>query len=379
MAANLLHVFNCTIAEAGTSGGAGQPVGPAEWNAAHQLYLDADPRTTVTEAILAASDGALVTFSNASAVAASIGVAVSGAAPIGSSLAFYKGWFCFLLNIGAGAVTLTPATSTINGAATLVLTQNQGALVISDGANYRALTFRNDLPSLATALATASTLASRDANGNSAINNLLEGYATTATAAGTTTLTVGSAWQQYFTGTTTQIVALPVVSTLILGQSWLIQNNSTGIVTVNSSGGNLVAALPPGAMIVATCILTSSTSAASWAVAYPGYLGVPQNSQSAAYTTVMADAGRHILHPSADTTARTWTIDSNTNVPYPIGSAITFVNQNAGGVITVAITTDTMRLAGAGTTGSRTLAANGIATALKVAATEWIISGTGLT
>jgi hypothetical protein len=47
--------------------------------------------------------------------------------------------------------------------------------------------------------------------------------------------------------------------------------------------------------------------------------------------------------------------------------------------MTISITTDTMRLAGAGTTGSRTLAANGIATALKITSTEWIINGTGLT
>jgi hypothetical protein len=106
---------------------------------------------------------------------------------------------------------------------------------------------------------------------------------------------------------------------------------------------------------------------------------IVQNSQSAAYTTVAADANKHILHPSADTTARTFTIDSNANVPYRIGTAITFVNQNAAGVLTIAITSDTMRLAGAGTTGSRTLAANGVATALKITATEWIISGTGLT
>ncbi len=110
-----------------------------------------------------------------------------------------------------------------------------------------------------------------------------------------------------------------------------------------------------------------------------GYRNVPQNSKSAAYTTVAADAGKHILHPSADTTARTFTIDSNANVPYEIGTAITFINQNAAGVVTIAITSDTMRLAGVGTTGSRTLAANGVATALKLTATEWIISGTGLT
>lgn len=109
-----------------------------------------------------------------------------------------------------------------------------------------------------------------------------------------------------------------------------------------------------------------------------GFRTVPQNSKSAAYTTVLADSGKHILHPSADTTARTFTIDSNANVAYPIGTAITFVNQASAGVMTIAITSDTMRLAGAGTTGSRTLASNGVATALKLTSTEWIISGTGL-
>ena len=110
-----------------------------------------------------------------------------------------------------------------------------------------------------------------------------------------------------------------------------------------------------------------------------GFRIIPQNSQSAAYTAVAADSGKHILHPSADTTARTFTIPANSSVAYPIGTALTFVNQNAAGVLTIAITTDTMRLAGAGTTGSRTLAANGVATAIKLTSTEWIISGVGLT
>ena len=106
---------------------------------------------------------------------------------------------------------------------------------------------------------------------------------------------------------------------------------------------------------------------------------IPQNSQSTAYTLVLSDAGKHILHPSADTTSRTFTIPANSSVAFPIGTAVTFVNQNGAGTLTIPITTDTMRLAGAGTTGSRTLAANGIATALKVTSTEWIISGTNLT
>lgn len=109
-----------------------------------------------------------------------------------------------------------------------------------------------------------------------------------------------------------------------------------------------------------------------------GTLNAPitQNSQSAAYTLVLTDAGKHILHPTADNNARTFTINSNANVAYPVGTVITFVNQI--NTLTIAITSDTMTLAGTSTTGSRTLAVNGMATALKVSTTGWIISGTGL-
>jgi hypothetical protein len=110
-----------------------------------------------------------------------------------------------------------------------------------------------------------------------------------------------------------------------------------------------------------------------------GFLSIPQNSQSAAYTLVLSDAGKHILHPSADTTVRTFTIPANGSVAFPVGTAITFINQDSAGELTIAITTDTMRLAGDGATGSRTLDANGVATCIKVTSTEWIISGVGLT
>jgi hypothetical protein len=109
-----------------------------------------------------------------------------------------------------------------------------------------------------------------------------------------------------------------------------------------------------------------------------GYKNIPQNSQSAAYTLVLADAGKHILHPSTDANARTYTIPANSSVAYPIGTAVTFVNMTSQ-VVTIAITTDTMYLSSAGTTGSRSLAQYGSATALKITSTSWIISGSGLT
>jgi hypothetical protein len=109
-----------------------------------------------------------------------------------------------------------------------------------------------------------------------------------------------------------------------------------------------------------------------------GFLNIPQNSQSTAYTLVLADAGKHIYHPSTDANARTYTIPDNGSVAYPIGTAITFVNMTSQ-VVTIAITTDTMYLAKDGTTGSRSLAQYGSATALKLTSTTWLISGSALT
>ena len=137
---------------------------------------------------------------------------------------------------------------------------------------------------------------------------------------------------------------------------------------VNAGGTRLLTLTQTGTLDTASTISVAGV---------PLFSNIPQNSQSAAYTTVLADAQKHILHPTADNNARTFTIAANASVAYPIGSAITFVNQI--NTVTIAINSDTLTLAGAGTTGSRTLAANGIATALKVGTTNWVISGTGLT
>lgn len=165
-----------------------------------------------------------------------------------------------------------------------------------------------------------------------------------------------------------KISALPASTTPLAGTEVLpiVQSGTTVQVSVaNLTAGRAMSGL----------VDFSATQAADSI----GTRGVPQNSKSADYTLVIADAGQHILHPSADTSARTFTIPANGSVAFPIGTTVSFVNQNGAGVITIAITTDTMRLAGAGTTGSRTLAANGIATCIKLTSTEWLISGTGLT
>ena len=108
-----------------------------------------------------------------------------------------------------------------------------------------------------------------------------------------------------------------------------------------------------------------------------GYLNLPQNAQTGSYTLVLADAGKHIYHASG-AGAATYTIPANSSVAYDIGTAVTFVNLSTTS-ISIAITTDTMYLSSAGTTGTRTLAQYGSATALKITSTSWIISGSGLT
>jgi thiamine monophosphate kinase len=61
-----------------------------------------------------------------------------------------------------------------------------------------------------------------------------------------------------------------------------------------------------------------------------------------------------------------------------VGAAVTFINMAVANV-TIAITTDTLTLSPAGTSGSRTLAQYGSATAIKITSTQWLISGSGLT
>ena len=108
-----------------------------------------------------------------------------------------------------------------------------------------------------------------------------------------------------------------------------------------------------------------------------GYLTIPQNAQTGSYTLVLADSGKSIFHASA-AGAATYTIPANGSVAYVVGTTVTFINMSTNAV-TIAITTDTLYLAGTGATGSRTLAQYGVATATKMTSTTWIISGSGLT
>lgn len=78
--------------------------------------------------VVAGDRGKFVIFNNGSAV----GVALPQAT--GS---FGAGWYARMRNLGSGAVTITPTTSTIDGAASVVLQTGQGLVIASDGVNYQ--------------------------------------------------------------------------------------------------------------------------------------------------------------------------------------------------------------------------------------------------
>jgi hypothetical protein len=201
---------------------------------------------------------------------------------------------------------------------------------------------------------------------------------------------------------TYSLIAFSAAAAGAMGQFSVLTNTSGQIEWVaNGVGGLLYAALTgwtePTMSIAGPTGATGATGAigatggtggtgGTGATGSTGTVGatgpstvIPQNIQSGAYGLLIGDAGYEIFHPTADATARIWTIPANGSIAFPIGTVITFTNQHGAGVITIAITTDTMYMAGTGSTGSRTLAANGIATAKKVTATEWLISGVGLT
>lgn len=166
------------------------------------------------------------------------------------------------------------------------------------------------------------------------------------------------------------------------GSAWAIFSAS-GMANPMTTAGDLIVGGASGAPTrlpkgTDGQVLTMVSGAEAWAP--PGSGGLSLSSKSADYTLVLGDANTGILHPTSDATARVFTIPANASVAFPTGTAITFINEDSAGSVTISITSDTLRWLGSpGGTGSRTLAANGMATALKISSTKWVITGTSLT
>jgi hypothetical protein len=183
--------------------------------------------------------------------------------------------------------------------------------------------------------------------------------------------------------------ALPVASggsgsTALTANSILIGNGTSALLGLApgtsgniaiSNGTTWTSATPTSfaGTITATSGSTISDGTTAFAI---GYLAIPQNAQSSNYTLVLIDGGKHIY--STNSGAQSITIPTNASVAFPIGTALTIVN-NGTTAITIVTTSLTVFQAGTTNTGNRTLATKGIATCLKVATDTWFISGAGIT
>jgi hypothetical protein len=214
------------------------------------------------------------------------------------------------------------------------------------------------------------------------VNNFISTYvdaavAGTQTISADTTLTkttgssLGATSSQYAVILCSGMSANITVTAPAASKQYLVINASTTYNVTFKATGQTGFIVHPGTNIVAAYNGTDF---------YPvgGYLSIPQNSQSANYTTVLGDAGKHIFHPSSDANARTFTLPANSSVAYPVGTVIAFVNMSSSNV-TLAITTDTLTWAQGGGTGSRTLAQYGVANCLKITSTQWLLTGTNIT
>ena len=97
---------------------------------------------------------------------------------------------------------------------------------------------------------------------------------------------------------------------------------------------------------------------------------VPQNAQTGAYVLVAGDAGKHISITTGGVTV-------NASV-FSVGDAVSIYNNSGSNQTVTQGTSVTLRLAGDGATGNKTLAGYGLCTVLCVASNQFVIAGSGI-
>lgn len=343
-------------------------------------------------------------------------------------------WYCIIRNSGNGNLTVTPPAGTIDGAASATFAPGDSGFVVCDGVNYFTVGFGSSsggggsgFDFITINVAGAGDFALSGAN----LGKI--GYRFTGVLTGTRNIVVPNTTDEYWVDNqTTGAFSLFVKTAAQVPGVEVLQNNrnilycdGTNVVAAESAtvsfpipvaqgGTGAVTASAARTNLGATATGSSLFTAADAAAARTAISAVPTtrlvssgaglsgggdlsadrtlsvdfdevsrasllvNSQSGNYTTQSFDINNLILHPNGAGAGDTFTIASNAAVAYAIGTTLVFANRDPN-PLSIAINLDTMILAGTTTTGTRTLAQNGYAVALKVETNTWIISGVALT
>ena len=301
-------------------------------------------------------------------------------------------------NTFANATTTIPLSNLDNNFATPITIGNTAVQLGNTVTTLNNMTFANvTISSVSTPLTAAqggtglTTLASENViigNAASAVKTVAPGTS------GNVLTSTGSAWTSQAPGSITGNVTIGNTTIALGGTATTVGNLTLTNVTISSVAttfpNNFLAnnsvtlgntALTLGSTVTSLGNLTVSNVSVANAVVdsanVVGYMGIPQNSQNGSYNVVIGDSGKHIYHPTGQAAA-TYTIPANGNVSFTVGSAVTIINGSANNV-SIALTTDTLYLSSNGATGTRTLTQWGVATAVKITSTSWVISGSNLT
>lgn len=257
-------------------------------------------QTGTTYTVLSSDACKLVTFSNGSAVAVTLPQATGS---------FAAGFAFDVQNKGAGAVTITPTTSTINGSATLVVNQNTGCSIVSDGTNYQVAS--------CTAIGASSGTVTSVAQ--SFTGGLISVSGSPITTSGTLALTVAgtsggipyfsssSAWASSAALTANALMigggagAAPATTTTgsgVLTALGIAPGSAGGFSTTIASGTSALGTSAISSGACATVVTTSATNTATTDVILAGFNGDP--TAVTGYTASTSGMLTIISYPSAN-------------------------------------------------------------------------------
>lgn len=324
-----------------TTGGTLQPI----------YSINAQTGTTYT---IATTDfSKLITFSNASAVAVTL--------PQGTGT--FAGASFDVENLGAGTVTITPTTSTINGAATLAITTNQGCSITSDGTNYQV--------SACTAVAPGGSSAfSSLTSGTNTAAAMLVGTGSSLGATGTGTITATSTTEPINAQTgTTYTVATTDTGKLITINNAAAIAVTLPVATTSGFGAGFHFRVQDLGAGTATITPTTSTINGSATLVIPKNVGCSVNSdgtnyQVSACTSLGANA-IYVNGVSVPASASVVATNSSsqlvaaTTVSYPLDYGTQYTVAGTGACATITKTGTTGTAAGkfqcTGTVGASTI------------------------